>query len=462
MPTSPITSLPNGIGYLPQLAFQRGIWRQISEDMKDFELVKAMRVGNPQGRALRFMLQTGNGAGAVQAGSISDAAAAFPAAQRSSVQEFETAFKQYNTTIEISEALASRLRLSGASLRYAEELAYELQDKLNVSRRRFGVDLHLDGSGVQATASVAADTTGADGSVLVTLSTAVSAKGFVNAIQWDDLLLVKTSAGAAVTPTLGSGTFYAYKVIEVLRDSDQIRIAPVNSSYARLNLTSSGISSGHLFYRVGQNTIPDFTGTIADYATASESFVGLESLVSADGRVVNGMTMSGLLASIVKDKSGEVADIRHLLQLVDALRNRNGGGYRYSKVLCSSEYVQAIQEARRQDVRFSALEGKHGYPGNLMAQVGDVALEFATSEFCRKDRQWVIPQAGPGGKAPVQVVMSDFQAAQDPDGGAKWVRKVDSNGSYLQAWNQFMSSFIGSYNCAPSSCGVIRGATVGV
>jgi hypothetical protein len=351
--------------------------------------------------------------------------------------------------------------MSGAGLRYAEELAYELQDKMNVSRRRLGVDLHLDGTGVQATASSATDTTGADGSVLVTLSTAVSAKGFVNAIQWDDLLLVKTSAGVAVTPTLGSGTFYAYKVIDVLRDTDQIRIAPVNSSYSRLNLTSSGISSGHLFYRVGQNVIPDFTGSIADYATASESMVGLESLVSADGRVVNGMTMSGLLASIVKDKSTEVADIRHLLQLVDALRNRNGGGYRYNKVLCSSEYVQAIQEARRQDVRFSALEGKHGYP-KLVAQVGDVALEFATSEFNRKDRQWVIPVAGPGGKAPVQVVLSDFKAAQDPDGGAKWVRKADSSGAYLQAWMQFLTSFVGSYTCAPSSCGVIKGATVGI
>jgi hypothetical protein len=146
---------------------------------------------------------------------------------------------------------------------------------------------------------------------------------------------------------------------------------------------------------------------------------------------------------------------------VDALRNRNGGGYRYNKVLCSSEYVQAIQEARRQDVRFSALEGKHGYP-KLVAQVGDVALEFATSEFNRKDRQWVIPVAGPGGKAPVQVVLSDFKAAQDPDGGAKWVRKADSSGAYLQAWQQFLTSFVGSYNCAPSSCGVIKGATVGI
>lgn len=461
MPTSPITSLPSGIGYLPQIAFQKGIWRQISEDMADFELVKALRVGDPQGRELRYLLQTGNGAGAVQAVGISDAAGSFPASQRSSLREFSSEWKQYATTIEISEALASRLRMSGAGLRYAEELAYELQDKMNVSRRRYGVDLHLDGTGVQATASSAAYTTGADGSVLVTLSTSVSAKGFVNAIQWDDLLLVKTSAGAAVTPTLGAGTFYAYKVIDVLRDTDQIRIAPVNSSYSRLNLTSSGISSGHLFYRVGQSVIPDFTGSISDYATASESFVGLESLVSADGRVVNGMTMSGLLASIVKDKSGEVADIRHLLQLVDALRNRNGGGYRYNKVLCSSEYVQAIQEARRQDVRFSALEGKHGYP-KLVAQVGDVTLEFATSEFCRKDRQWLIPQAGPGGKAPVQVVMSDFKAAMDPDGGAKWVRKTNSDGAHLQAWMQYLTSFVGSYNCAPSSCGVIKGATVGI
>lgn len=462
MAVNNIASLPGGLGTLAQIAFNAGVVRQLSQDQSDFKVVQMHRVGVPQGRELRFMLMTGGGPGAIQSAAVDSLAGAFPASQRVTVEEKSTVFKEIDATIEISEMLAQRLKLS-ADIKYAEQLSLELESKINYAQRRVGADLHLDGTGVMGTVASSADTTGAGGSVLVSLSTAVSARGHVNVFEFDDLVTVYNPNGTVDAPTV-VGTFYAYQVIDVLRESNQVRLAPVDSSYSRLSLTASSIDAADVIYRIGQPTKLDLTAAIADYGTATEICVGLESLIADDGRVVNGMTMSGVLRSIIRDKSGEVADIRHLTELVGALRNRNGqrAGYRWEKVLCASEYLDTQAETWRQDRRFnSSGDGKLGAPA-LSYQHADVKLDFYVSEFCRKDRQWLIPSGGASGKAPVQFRFSDFKAAEAPDGGSKWNRNRDASGGALKAWSQYLMAHIGAYNLAPAACGVIKGASVGV
>jgi hypothetical protein len=457
-----ITALPGGLGNLAQIAFNSGVIRQLSQDQSDFKVVQMHRVGVPQGRELRFMLMTGGGPGAIQASSVGEYAGAFPASQRVTVEEKSTVFKAIDATIEISEQLAQRLKLS-ADIKYAEQLSLELESKINYAQRRVGADLHLDGTGVMGTAASAVDTTGAGGSVLITLSTAVSARGHVNVFEYGDLVTVYAVGGTVVAPSV-VGSFYAYEVLDVLRESNQVRLAPVNASYARLSLTASSAVAGNVIYRIGQPTKLDLTQPIGDYGTATEICVGLESLIADDGRLVNGMTMSGVLRSIVRDKSGEVADIRHLTELVGALRNRNGqrSGYRWEKVLCASEYLDTQAEAWRQDRRFSSSgDGVLGAPA-LTYQHADIKLSFYVSEFARKDRQWLIPSGGATGKAPVQFRFSDFKAAEAPDGGSKWNRNRGTSGEALKAWSQYLCAHIGAYNLAPAACGVIKGASVGI
>lgn len=462
MAISNITSMPAGIGNLPQIAFNSGVLRQLSQDMTDFQMVQVKNVKTPAGREFRFMLHTAGGPAAIQSSAISSARGAFPRAQRSKVEEKTAIYKEYNATVEISEALAARLAMAGG-LKYADQLAIELEDKKNYAARRLGADFHLDGTGVMGTVGSIVDTTGADGSVLVSLSVLVSARGHVNVFEFGDLLLAKQAAGAARSPTV-VGTFYGYEVIDVIRESDQVRLAPIDVDGARLSLTASNLVAGDVFYRIGQVTIPDLTAALGDLASVTESLVGLESLVSADGRLVNGTTMSGVTRSIVLDKSGETADVRHLMTLIDALENRNGrsSGYRWNKVLCANEYVSTQADTWRQDRRFQSSSDRTLGGASLKFEHGKYSMDFYTSEFARKDRQWVIPEGGPAGKSPVAVHFSPFKASKDPNGGSQWTRAFDADGSPLKAWQQFMLAFIGAYNGAPSACGVIKGATIGV
>ena len=466
MPVNNISSLPQGLGNLPQIVFGSGFQRQLSQDIEDFKMVQALRIGEPAGREYRFLLHIGGGPAAVQSAAVDSLSGTFPAAQRSEVAEKSTIFKEINTTIQISEMLARRLQMRG-SHKYAEQLAMELEDKLNYSKRFVGRRLHLDGTGVLGTVSASVapvDTTGANGYVTIAISTAVSARGHVNVFEFGDLVLGKTAAGAAVTPSVSGGTFAAYKVIDVRREDDKVDLAPVDANQARLSLTSSGLAAGNVFYSFGQVTIPDLTASIADYNSVSEDFVGLESLIADDGRVVNGMTMSGILRSIIKDKSGQSFDVRFLTELITSLRNRNGASsnYKWKKVLMASEVLSVLSQSWSQDRRFNAAaDGKLGAP-TLSFQHGGQNLSFVDSEFARKDRAWLIPESGANGGSPVQFMYSDFQASKGPDGASQWSPDRDGNGARLKSFSQHLVAFAASLNSAPASCGLVKGFSTSI
>jgi len=462
MPVNNVTSLPGGIGNLLQIAFASGFVRQLSQDLADFRVLQLMRVGQPQGRELRYMLHTGGGPAAVQSAAV-DTIGSFPVPQDSVFEEKIAIFKQLDSTVRISDSLAKRLGQSG-NIKYAEQLAAEIEDKLVYSKRRVGADMHLDGTGVMGTVASVVATTGTGAGldqVVVTLSTTVNARGHVNVCEYNDLFVSHTAAGVAAPPTI-TGTFAAWKIIDVRRDTNAIVLQPINAAGAALAMSDAVIAAGNVFYRIGQATILNLTTAIGDYGSATEICVGLESLIADDGRLVNGTTMSGATKSVVYDKTGEVADIRHLMQLVSALKNRNGqsASYKWNKVLCASEYIDTLVEAQRQDIRYQPGDGKLGSPGLTFCH-GDTRLEFNSSEFCRRDRQWLVPTGGEAGKTPVQFRFADFQAVKSPDNGSAWnLSRAATTARAVKSWEQYMSAFIGAYNLAPSSCGLVKGATV--
>jgi hypothetical protein len=169
------------LGKLLQITFSKGFRRQLVRDHRDWESVKQMTVGMPGGREHRFMFQVGGGPAAIQYAAIGSSGA-FPAAQRSAVEEKIAIFKELNATIEIDYMLFERLKMAPA--KYADNLAMELEDKLVYLKRRVAADLYNDGLGVLGTAASVADAGIAQGKVEVTLSV---------------LLLAATSAGSSTT-----------------------------------------------------------------------------------------------------------------------------------------------------------------------------------------------------------------------------------------------------------------------
>lgn len=423
------------LGKFLQIVFSNGVHGQISEDFRDWEYVKRMRTGNPQGREIRFLFQNTLGPGAVQYRNP-NFSSPFPTAQQSSVTEHSAVYKELNATVEIEYNLWKRAQLSPQ--KYAEPLAREMQSKMIALKRRLAADMYGDGTGVIGTASAVVDTTGAGGSALVTLSSSSSARGHIGFFEYGDLLLNRNADGTADNPTVGSGTFYAWRVKSKNRRANQVTLEAVDSSGTVLSLTASSIDSGDLFYRVGQPTIPDLSATVtSDYGTLTEVIAGLESLVSNDGRIIHGITMSGASAGTVVDCGGAAIDVSFVQQMMDDAKiNVGQSQYSWKMLAMAPEGHAAFIESRETDRRFQTIDdNKRGV--KVFAYVhGNDTLETYTSEYCPKARMYALPEAKAGDKV-LEFHGTDFTPVK-VQGGDEFHLKPSSLGGHERKISSYM------------------------
>ena len=156
-------------------------------------------------------------------------------------------------------------------------------------------DLYGDGTGVVCQLNGAAsDAAIASGEVTITVADADASYGHFGCLEYGDLLLAYSTAGAAVSPpAVLASTLTALRAKPSRRNGSPELVSSagtVLTSYSASNLADTNV-----FYRVGQETIPNLT-TLTNYSDATEVWAGLESLAAADGRSVHGITMSGVNA----------------------------------------------------------------------------------------------------------------------------------------------------------------------
>lgn len=443
------------LGTLLQIVFSNGVRNQISQDFRDFEMIKRARVGNSAARELRFMFQTGYGPAAIQYRDPGTSGRSFPTAQQAQISEKTAKFKELNATIELEYNLWDRARKSPE--KYAEPLALEIDSKTSASKRRIAADLYGDGTGVIGTASSAADTTGANGYVDVTLSTSDTARGHIGFFEYGDLLLPYNSNGTADNPTV-TGTFYAWRVDTKNRDTNVVRLSAVNAAGTVLALTASSIDSGDVFYRVGQPTIPDLTASITDYGTATEVIAGMESLTANDGRTIHSIVMSGANAGTRTDAGGNAIDVKYIQKCLDSTKVAVGQDrYKYKMMSMSPETHASLIESRETDRRFQTVEdNKRGI--KYFAYVhGNDTVETYTSEYCPQKRIYMLPEAKSSEKV-IEFWGSDFEPVR-AQGGDEFHLKPGSSGGHVNTVVSYLQS-IGLILCKhPASIGVIHNFT---
>lgn len=425
------------LGKLLQIAFSEGVRSQISKDYRDWEFIKMNRVGDPQGRELRFQLQTSYGPAAIQYRNPNNVAA-FPSAQKATIGEKSAVYKEIDATIELEYNLWNRARKSKGVL-YMEPLALEIQSKTIAAKRRMAADLYGDGTGVMLQVGSSADTTGAGGSVAVTASSSNSARGFMGFCEFGDLFLAYQLDGTAVTPTV-VGTFYAYRVKSRSRRLNQVVLEAVDASGNVLSLTSSGLSATNVFYRIGQPTIPDLTASIADYGSITEVMAGLESLSANDGRVIWGITQSGATAGSRYDAGDVQIDVTHLQAAMDEAKTIVGQGtYSWKNSLMAPETNAAFIESRETDRRFTTMEDAKRGTKVMGYQHGNDFLEFITSEYCPKKRIYMLPEAKSGEGKVLEYYGTDFEPVRINNSDEFMLKPSSSGGhqrvivSYLEA-----------------------------
>ena len=451
------------LGKLLQITFSKGFRRQLVRDHRDWESVKQMTVGMPGGREHRFMFQVGGGPAAIQYAAIGSSGA-FPAAQRSAVEEKVAIFKELNATIEIDYMLFERLKMAPA--KYADNLAMELEDKLVYLKRRVAADLYNDGLGVIGTASaVPADAGVASGKVELTLSALASSRGHIGWFEYDDLLLNCDPDGTIDMPA----TVVAWKVVSIDRPGNKVTLQAIDTNGAPValaNAAASSIDASDVLYRgttesAANSTRVNLNTFAGDYGTATESIAGLGSLVANDGRIIHEIVMSGATGSTIKDCGGSAIDVTFLQQGLSQVKTAVGQGrYKYSSLLCAPEMLDSLIEGRETDRRFNSVEDATRGVRKFIYQHAEDAVEFVTSEFCKKVEAYALPSGKGEESKCVEFIGTDFKAVEVPGSSSKFHLRPTSGGGHEKKLVSYMFGLGVLVNQHPKACLKIQNFTV--
>jgi hypothetical protein len=453
MAFSSIGNLP--LGKFLQIAFSEGLRNQLSSDYRDWDMIKQKRVGNAEGREIRFLFKTGNGPARVQSRNP-NFTVNFPKSSKLSASEHIAVAKEIDATIELDYNLWKRLSLSG-DVKYVDSLAAEIEATQLVTKRYMAASLYKDGSGVVAQVASVADNTTLD-QIVVTLSSSDSARGHVGFAEYDDLLLPYELNGTARAPTV-TGTFYAFKIVDRDRDANTITIKPVDASESFLQLTASNLVATDVFYRVGQPSIPDLTAAVSDWGTLSEEMAGLESLLANDGRIVHGITMSGATGATTKDAGGVQLDVTHIEAVMNNAKIRVGeSAYSWKKMCMSPEAHSSFIESRETDRRFQSIEDNKRGLRMFAYQHRNDLLEVYASEYVPSKRVYILPEEKSGAGKVLEYHGSDFETVKAPNGD-EFRMKVGANGyerrieSNLEAYGVLICKH-------PAACAVIKNFSI--
>lgn len=456
-----VDSLP--LGELLQIVFSEGVRTQISEDYRDWEMVKQYRVGNTAARELRFMFLTSFGPAAVQYRTPGKRGRSFPKAQQSTIEEHTAKFKELQATIELEYNLYDRARKSPE--KYAEPLALEIQSKSTAHRRRLAADWYGDGTGVMGTVASGgvADDLGAPNETVITLEDTYDKRGFIGWAEEGDLWIAKQNDGSARAPTETSGSdFYAWRVKDKDRENAKVTLEPVDENGDVVaDVTASNLAATDVFYRIGQDTIPDLSAITSstDYGTLTEVYAGLLSLAAADSRTIHGISMTGASKATHKSAGGNPLDAKYIQQVMDQVKVRVGKSVYNWKLMCMApEAHAAFVDSRETDRRFHTVEDAKRGIRYFAYQHEEDDIRTYSSEFCQKGLIYIKPEQKSGKKV-FEMYGSDLEPVK-MSGMGEFHLKPDSTGGYVGDVQSFLQGILVPICKHPAAIGVVKNFTL--
>ena len=435
-----ITNIDNlSLGQLLQIVFSEGVRQQLSQDYRDYEMVNSFKADISPAREYRFSFQSTLNPASIQYQDPSGAFRNFPTGFKPAVNEHTALMKTIEATIEIEYDLWDRARKSPE--KYAEPLSLIIDSTMTSTKRRKAADLYGDGTGVIG--SIAASSGVLSGSdVEFTLSSGNTDRGHVGLFEYGDILEANEEDGTASTLAVTGGTVAYWKVMEKDRDNDKVILRPLDSSFAEITATAvTQNTAAEVFYRFGQPTRPDLTSIgSADYATLTEVNVGLDSLAANDGRIVHGVEMSGATGSSTVDAGANALDVKYIQKVMDKVKiNVGPGAYSWKQMISAPEAISALIESRETDRRFHSMEdNKRGTKG-FGYQHGNDAIELISSEYCPKNRMYILPEGKASGRKVLDDASYDFEPVR-ANNGDEFHLKVNSSG-YGNAMQSFLKGY---------------------
>jgi len=450
------------LGTILQIAFSSGVRTQISTDFRDYEMVKRAKVSGHAPREIRFYFQNGLLPANVQWRNPGTSNRPFPRGFQPATAEYTAKLKEANASVELEYNLYERAKASPE--KYAEPLQMILSAAMSSTKREMARALWQDGTGVvgQVGAAAAAVTSPASDKLEFTLDEGDTSRGHVGYFEYNDILILRDADGTttALDTSLATEPVY-WKVVSKDRANGKVTLQGLNSSFASAGTISSittQAATGAVFYKYDQPTIPDLTASISDYGTVSESLAGLESLAANDGRVVHGITMSGITGATEVDAGATAIDLSHFNRAMDQVKIEVGQDRYRWKMACSAPETQSsLIESREDDRRFISWEdNKRGTKVFGIVHRND-QIELSDSEYVHKKRLYMLPETKAGEKV-LEYHGTDFSTVKAPNGD-DFHMKV-SGGEYVNNVVSFMQSCCVLIAKHPKAIARIRNFTV--
>lgn len=434
------------LGKLLKILSRGAVYNQLSSACEAWDFVKTVNPNDAEGREYRYEVMTSYGPAAVQATGYGPTAK-YPKGQRSTVQEAVATYKDFDLTVEYDLTLEDK---AGSELvSYAKPLAHELNAKGIVAARIASAWLFGDGSGsigvVSGTSGVTVSTSGDYIDIALSTLTAVSGQSHSGWFEFDDKLKFASNAGVAHNTINNAGSTVDYwKVLDVSQDTDTIRLAPYNSSDVLIDITTATLgatdpTAADRIYRYG--TTPNDLSAIGtnDWSGVSEVMVGLESLSANDGRKVNGLTMSGILAGTQEAGAGQLLSGDMFTNVLLRGMRRTGGMTDGKKITYSTAWMHdrvlsvAIKQAEANRQFFNTQDVNTG-----MSKVGhrfkEMMINFKSSEYVPVQRIHLLPDA----KGPIEFSGRDFKDVTLGSGKGLFLKPA-GDGQYYKQGQKFMS-----------------------
>jgi len=436
------------LGKLLKILQDGMVYNQLSTASEMWKHILQKKTKSDDGREYRYEIMTAYGPSAVQFGAHSSSAM-FPAGQKSTLVEAAAVYKDIDLTIEYDLTLEKR---SGSNLlAYARPLAHEMEAKGYAAARMLSGACVGDGSGAIGLIG-AIDAVDTANVLYITLDTTSSTNGrsHIGWFQVGDIIKFATAAGAAHELVATTGNADTAMVVSVDVENNKIGISKDPSDAYEL-AEDGAVVVGDYIYRSG--ITPNDLSAIStnDYNTLSEALVGLESLISNDGRKVNGVTMSGAASGSRKNLNGALLNSKDFQSLMSLIKRNTGGKYKYSKAFMHDQVLDAMVELANADKQFFNVVDFTTGARKIGHQHGKDFLEFIPDEFVPKKRVVVLPDD----KGVLEFIGRDFEQVKI-GGQGEFLKGGSTAGRYAKQGQKFMSASGCLVAKHPAGCGLLE------
>lgn len=281
--------------------------------------------------------------------------------------------------------------------------------------------------------------------------------GWIFLMQEGMEIIFADSDGTERVPTVSAGTYSRYSVEEVDYEAKTFLAQAQDSDGTKLTVTATNVvDEDHVypFSDKGQFGIIDRT-SITDYGLEGH-MPGLQSLGAADGRVTNGVTLSGVYAGTqvdVTDGGSNPALFHTMFNKALAKANRRVGRdkFDYPAMKCSFDTWNHVINLDEGNKIIKPTMNERGAVSYHYIR-GKQQIELVEGRFCPDYEIWFEPKLKqPRGsknvktdKEPLKFLYSGYEFKKEPGSDKTWRYKVvggvrvETIESHLQTYGTFV------------------------